>query len=75
MTRRAKLKLLQHKLKKVHNFYETSLCRRLEQLNMINDFTPTILSEFAAGYTAALHNVRGYGIKRVNANAYSGTSK
>lgn len=75
MTKKVKLKLLQRKLKKVHNFYSLSLEKRLELINSIKEFSPTMLSEFAAGYMAALHNVQKYGIKRISANAYSGISK
>jgi hypothetical protein len=38
-------------------------------------FTPTPLSEFAAGYTAALRNVKEYGLERVQENAQSGIAK
>ncbi len=38
-------------------------------------FHPTPLSQFASGYTAALQNVKEYGLERVRQNAQSGIPK
>jgi hypothetical protein len=56
------------------NMYDESYRNRLVERNSFA-FTPTPLSEFAAGYNAAIRNVKEYGIERVEANANSGTSK
>lgn len=50
------------------NMYSDSFASRCNQLALIKRFKPTVLSEFAAGYCAALDNIQVYGLKRVLAN-------
>lgn len=61
------------------DFYGDSVQARLQELNAVNrcgeGFQPTTLSEFAAGYGAALRAVRAHGLDRVEKNAHSGIPK
>ncbi len=56
------------------DMYGESYRNRTVELNSFS-FTRTPLSEFAAGYGAALRNVKEYGLERVQENAQSGIPK
>ncbi len=63
----------EEKPKPIDMYSESYRNRRVETNSF--SFTPTPLSEFAAGYMAALRNIKEYGLDRVLANANSGISK
>jgi hypothetical protein len=55
------------------NMYSIALERR--NTECLHSFVRTPLTEFAAGYYAALQNVKQYGFERVIQNAQSGIAK
>jgi hypothetical protein len=56
----------------VVDMYGRALDERVDTLLAVPEFTPTVLSEFAAGYLAAIGAISKYGITRVHTNAQSG---
>ena len=57
------------------DFYAAAFHSRLNSLNDDQSFRPTVVSEFTAGYEAALWAVKNHGLERVLSNSTSGLAK